>query len=103
MVARNINDEIMAVVTSYHVSALSPLLAEVMALAIDLGFKRVCFEADCLQLNQWWKRGVESRSYLTTIIRDSRSYVSTFDYVCIFLIDVKGNSVADFLAKNAST
>lgn len=55
-VARNNVGEIMAAATAPHMAALSPLLAEAGAfkwtigLAMDLGFRRVCMETDCMRL-----------------------------------------------------
>lgn len=101
------NGEIMAATTSYP--SLSPLLVEAMtlrwslALEIDLGFRRVCVETNCLQLCHWWKKGVEGRSYLATIIRDCRSYVNVFYSFCFSFVRHCGHLVADFLAKDAST
>ncbi|XP_057452461.1 uncharacterized protein LOC130744291 [Lotus japonicus] len=76
MVARNCNGEVMAAACSYPHSALSPLLAEAMSLrwtmqlAIDLGFRRICLETDCLQLFNCLKAKENERSYLSSIIRE---------------------------------
>ncbi|XP_057444908.1 uncharacterized protein LOC130737161 [Lotus japonicus] len=109
MVARNHRGEIMASATSYPVPTLSALLAEACGLrwamqsATELSFRRVCLETDCLQLFQWWQKAVVGRSYLDNIIRDCRTYVSFFDFFSLSFVRRTGNSVADFLAKNAST
>ncbi|XP_057419501.1 uncharacterized protein LOC130713718 [Lotus japonicus] len=61
MVARNSEGEVMAASCSYPLSIISPLLAEAvsmrwtMQLAIDLGFRRILLETDCLQLFKAWK------------------------------------------------
>ncbi|XP_057433409.1 uncharacterized protein LOC130726195 [Lotus japonicus] len=109
MVSRNRLVEIMAAATSHPVPVLSSLLAEAsglrwtLRLARELGFRRVCLETDCLQLYQWWQNGTVGRSYLDTIIGDCRSLVPFFDVFSLSFVRRSGNSVANFLAKNAST
>ncbi|XP_057418946.1 uncharacterized protein LOC130713173 [Lotus japonicus] len=109
MVARNCNGEVMAAACSYPLSALSPLLAEAMSLrwtmqlAIDLGFRRICLETDCLQLYNCWKAQDNGRSYLSSIIREWFTLRGAFDVVTFSFVRRTGNAVADFLARNPET
>ncbi|XP_057432151.1 uncharacterized protein LOC130724903 [Lotus japonicus] len=109
MVARNSEGEVMAAACSYPLSIISPLLAEAvsmrwsMQLTIDLGFRRILLETDCLQLFKAWKAKEAGRSYLSSIISDCRFLVSAFDYVNLSFVRRTGNTVADFLARNAAT
>lgn len=109
MVARNSSGEVMASATSSSCSVLSSLLAEAsclrwaMSLAIDLGFRQVIFEVDCLQLFKAWRAGVAGRNYLATIISDCRRLSLHFDSAIFTFTRRSGNSVADYLARNAST
>ncbi|XP_057425852.1 uncharacterized protein LOC130719238 [Lotus japonicus] len=109
MVARNHLGEIMVAATSHPIPVLPSLLTEAsgfrwtLRLVMELGFRRVCLETDCLQLYQWWQNRTVGRSYLDTIVSDCRSLVSYFDVFSLSFVRRSSNSVADFLAKNAST
>ncbi|XP_057429610.1 uncharacterized protein LOC130722787 [Lotus japonicus] len=109
MVARNCDGEVMAAACSFPIFTISPLLAEAMSLrwtmqlAIDLGFRRICLETDCLQLFKAWKAREAGRSYLSTIIHDCRLLLYGFDDVNFSFVRPTGNAVADFLARNAET
>ncbi|XP_057426407.1 uncharacterized protein LOC130719819 [Lotus japonicus] len=109
MVARNCRGEVMAAVCSYPISAISPLLAEAMSLrwtmqlAIDLGFRRICLETDCLQLYTFWQAKEVGRSYLSSIISECHTLLCVFDVVSFSFVRRTGNTVADFLARTAET
>ncbi|XP_057428472.1 uncharacterized protein LOC130721892 [Lotus japonicus] len=109
MVARDYVGAIMAAATAYPVASISLLLAEAgclrwaLRLAIDLGFRRVVFETDCLQLFNWWKSRQEGVSFLATVVSECRSLVTAFDAFSISFVKHSGNTVADLLARNAST
>lgn len=107
MVARNSMREVMAAMCSYPLSTIFPLLAEAlsmrwtMKLTIDLGFRMICLEIDCLQLFKACRAKEDGRSYLSSIIMDCRLLVHAFDYVTLSFVRRTGNAVADFLARNA--
>ncbi|XP_057432744.1 uncharacterized protein LOC130725541 [Lotus japonicus] len=107
MVVRNHRGEVMASACSYPVHVTTPLLAEAMAmrwslqLAIDLGFRRISLETDCLQLFNHWHAKEDGRSYLSSIINDCRLLSHAFDLVSVMFVRRTGNTVADFLAKNS--
>lgn len=75
----------MAAATLYPVASLSPLLAEASCfwwaqhLPIDLGFRQVAFQTNCLQLFNWWKGRIEGFSFLASIVADCRILVYAFD------------------------
>lgn len=109
MVARNFQDEVMASATAHPVASLSPLLAEArcfrwaLRLAIDLGFRRVAFETDFLQLFNWWNSSTTGFSFLASIVADCRTLLSSFDVFSFTFVHRSDNTVADLLARNAST
>ncbi|XP_057452127.1 uncharacterized protein LOC130743933 [Lotus japonicus] len=109
MVARNFEGEILASATAYPVASLSPLLAEAgffrlaLCFAIELGFRRVEFQNDCLQLFNWWKSRREGVSFLATTVRECRFLISGFDVFTLSFVRRSGNAAADYLARNAST
>ncbi|XP_057418123.1 uncharacterized protein LOC130712301 [Lotus japonicus] len=108
MVARDSNGEIVGAAALYPVNAPSPLLGEAssfrwaLQLAVHFGFRSVCFETDCLQLFEWWKKGRTGLSYLDTIVRDCRLLATAFSSFNFAFVRRTGNLVADFLAKHAS-
>lgn len=59
MVARNERGEVMGAAANYPIHVISPLLGEAsclfwaMRIAVDFGFRSLCFEMDCLQLYEW--------------------------------------------------
>ncbi|XP_057432375.1 uncharacterized protein LOC130725139 [Lotus japonicus] len=106
LVARNSRGEVLAAACSSHGPAASSLLAEglsfrwALGLAMDLGFRRVVFETDCLLLYEAWKhRG--GCSILDSLILDCRRLSSGFDAFDFNFIRRTGNSVADALAKRS--
>lgn len=94
----------MALATSPGVVALSPLLAEAAAfrwainLVVELGFRRVALETDCLVLFQNWQKNAAGCSYLFSVIMDCRDLVPLFDSFELCFVKRTGNKVADFLA-----
>ncbi|XP_057426348.1 uncharacterized protein LOC130719758 [Lotus japonicus] len=108
MVARDNAGEVLAAAAKFPTLALSPIVAEAlslrwaMELSVDLGFRRVQFETDCLPLFQAWKKA-NGTSYIFSIIYDCRSLFSAFDYVDFSFVRRQGNSCADYLARRAST
>lgn len=74
-----------------------------LALAVELDFRGVSMETDCLQLFQAWRRGVAGLSYLDFVIRDCRLLVSAFELYSFTFVRRLDNSVANFLARNANT
>ncbi|XP_057444459.1 uncharacterized protein LOC130736674 [Lotus japonicus] len=106
MVARNKDGLIMAAASFYPVVALSATIAEAlslrwaMTLATQLGFRRVQFEVDSLQLHQAWRRR-EGDSYLAMIIQDCFKLCGFFDHVDLSFTRREGNVCAHFMAKHA--
>ncbi|XP_057444474.1 uncharacterized protein LOC130736693 [Lotus japonicus] len=109
MIARDHEGAIMATACSFQFHTISSLLAEPMSmrwtmqLAIDLGFRRICVETDCVYLFRSWHATGEGRSYLSSILRDCRLLLSGFDHFTVSFVRRTGNVVADFLAKNVKT
>ncbi|XP_057431260.1 uncharacterized protein LOC130724076 [Lotus japonicus] len=108
LVARDHAGEVLAAAAKYPTMVLSPTVAEALSLrwamdlAIQLGFRRVQFETDCLLLQQAWKK-VSGNSYLFSIIKDCHKLVVFFDHVDLTFVRREGNSCADYLARNASS
>lgn len=86
-VARNERGEVMAAATSHLVACLSSLLAEAatfkwsLRLAMELGFRRVCFETLFIFVSMV-EEGLAGCSYLDSIIRDC----SSFFFLLLFLL-----------------
>ncbi|XP_057452167.1 uncharacterized protein LOC130743986 [Lotus japonicus] len=108
MVARDEDGEILAAASHYPTVATSATMAEAfclrwaMELSSQLGFRRVQFETDCLQLFHAWKKGV-GRSPLFSLLQDCKTFVQLFDCVEFTFTRRQGNTCADFMARNAST
>ncbi|XP_057418936.1 uncharacterized protein LOC130713161 [Lotus japonicus] len=108
MVARDSNGKVLGAATFYPVNAISPLLGEASSLrsavqlAVEFGFRSVCFETDCLQLFRWWKKGTSGLSYLDAFVHDCPSLLPAFSFFDFIFVRRSGNYVADFLARNAS-
>ncbi|XP_057416181.1 uncharacterized protein LOC130710823 [Lotus japonicus] len=108
LVARDHAGEVLAAAAKYPTMVLSPTVAEALSLrwsmdlAIQLGFRRVQFETDCLLLQQAWKK-VSRNSYLFSIIKDCHKLVVFFDHVDLTFVRREGNFCADYLARNASS
>ncbi|XP_057430540.1 uncharacterized protein LOC130723502 [Lotus japonicus] len=109
LIARDSEGQVLAAAASYPVVASSPVLAEAWALrwaiilALELGFRRVCFETDCLLLFQRWQKPPDGVSYLMSILRECLSFRRFFDVMTLSFVRRSGNSVADLLARRAST
>ncbi|XP_057456725.1 uncharacterized protein LOC130747724 [Lotus japonicus] len=109
MIARDSEGQVLAAAASYPVVASSPVLAEAWALrwaiilALELGFRRVCFETDCLQLFQRWQKPPDGVSYLMSILRECLSFRRIFDVMTLSFVRRSGNLVADLLSRRAST
>ncbi|XP_057451857.1 uncharacterized protein LOC130743639 [Lotus japonicus] len=107
-VARDGDGEILAAGSKYPSVASSSTIAEalglrwVMEISSQLGFRRVQFETDSLQLYYAWKKGT-GRSVLFSVIHDCISFLSLFDFVDLSFVRRQGNACADFMARNAST
>ncbi|XP_057451692.1 uncharacterized protein LOC130743457 [Lotus japonicus] len=108
LIVRNMLGEVLASVAQYLLHATSAILGEALAfrwsmqLAIQMGFCRVLFETDCLQLFQLSKKPPDGRSYLSSIVGDCFMLSRSFDYVDLSFVRRRGNYVADFLAGTAS-
>ncbi|XP_057458215.1 uncharacterized protein LOC130748975 [Lotus japonicus] len=108
LVARNSRGEVLAAACSSHGPATSSFLAEglsfrwTLGLAMDLGFRRVVLETDCLLLYEAWKRR-SGCSILDSLILDCRRLSSGFDAFDFSFVRRSGNSVADALAKRSFT
>lgn len=74
-----------------------------IVLAIQLGFRRVCFETDCLQLFQCWTKPTDDASYLVYIIKDCFVLCRSFDVMTISFVRRSGNAVEDLIARKASS
>ncbi|XP_057419100.1 uncharacterized protein LOC130713345 [Lotus japonicus] len=76
LVVRDRHGEVLASAAQHLLPASSPIMGEAMTLrwsmqlAVQMGFGRVLFETDCLQLFQRWKKPPDGRSYLASIIAD---------------------------------
>ncbi|XP_057450622.1 uncharacterized protein LOC130742539 [Lotus japonicus] len=109
LVVRDRHGEVLASAAQHLLHDSSPIMGEAMALrwsmqlAVQMGFRRVLFETDCLQLFQRWKKPPDDRSYLASIIVDSFMLSRFFYYVDLSFVRRGGNSVADYLAGNASS
>lgn len=108
LIVRNMLGEVLASAAQYLLHAASAILGEALAfpwsmqLAIQMGFRRVLFETNFLQLFQLWKKPPDGRSYLSSIVGDCFMLSRSFDYVDLSFVRRGGNSVADFLAGTAS-
>ncbi|XP_057443765.1 uncharacterized protein LOC130735910 [Lotus japonicus] len=108
LIVRNMLGEVLASAAQYLLHAASAILGEALAfrwsmqLAIQMGFRRVLFETDCLRLFQLWKKPPDGRSYLSIIVGDCFMLSRSFDYVDLSFVRRGGNSVADILAGTAS-
>ncbi|XP_057418602.1 uncharacterized protein LOC130712805 [Lotus japonicus] len=74
-----------------------------IGLAINLVFRRVCFETNCLTLFQVWKKSPDGRNYLATIFSDCFQLCRSLDFVFVVFVRRSGNVVLDFLARNAAS
>lgn len=98
---------VLAAATEAQVCVSSPVLGEALSLrwsislAIDLGFRHVILETDCLQLFDMWRRKGRGCSYLASMIQEARALRVYFDFLDLCFVRRKGNNVADFLARNA--
>ncbi|XP_057444542.1 uncharacterized protein LOC130736769 [Lotus japonicus] len=109
MVARNHDGLVLAAAAEVVERPSTVVEAEALAfrwaieLAINLGFRRVCFETDCLTLFQMWKKPPDGRNYLATIFSDCFQLCCSLDFVSVVFVRRSGNVVADFLARNAAS
>lgn len=109
MVAQDHDGLALASVANFPMMAPYPVLAEALALrwsigsAHDLGFRRVCFETDCLQLFQRWKKPQDGASYLSSIVRECIFLCRTFDFASLSFVRSSDNLVADLLAQSTSS
>lgn len=107
MVVRNYEALVLASSAVVFGRASSTVVAEALALrwavslAVDLGFQRVCFETDRLQLFQLWKKLPDESNYLSTILNDCFLFSRSFDLFSIIFVRRLGNVVVEFLARNA--
>lgn len=87
----------------------SPVLVEALAfqrtigLASQLGFRRVCFETDYLQLFQRWKKPPYGNSYLILVVRECISLCRLFDFAILSFVCRSVNAIADFIARRVSS
>ncbi|XP_057444974.1 uncharacterized protein LOC130737236 [Lotus japonicus] len=108
LIVRNMLGGVLASAAQYLLHAASAILGEALAfrwsmqLAIQMEFRRVLFETNCLQLFQLWNKPPDGRSYLSSIVGDCFMLSRSFDYVDLSFVRRGGNSVADFLAGTAS-
>ncbi|XP_057433855.1 uncharacterized protein LOC130726575 [Lotus japonicus] len=109
MVARNHDGLILAAAAEVVERPSTVVEAEALAfrwaigLAITLGFRLVFFETECLTLFHMWKKPLDGRNYLATILSDCFQLSRSLDFVYVVFIRRSGNVVADFLARNASS
>ncbi|XP_057428231.1 uncharacterized protein LOC130721452 [Lotus japonicus] len=109
MVARNHDGLVLAAAAEVVERPSTVVEAEALAfrwaigLAINFGFRRVCFETDCLTLFQMWKKPPDGRNYLATIFSDCFQLCRSLDLVSVVFVRRSGNVVADFLARNAAS
>ncbi|XP_057444049.1 uncharacterized protein LOC130736223 [Lotus japonicus] len=107
-VACDAEGEVLAAGSTYPTMASSSTIAEALCLwwameiSSQLGFRRVQFETDSLELYYAWKKGTW-RSILFSIIHDCMSFMGLFDFVTLSFVRRQGNNCADFMAWNAST
>ncbi|XP_057432105.1 uncharacterized protein LOC130724854 [Lotus japonicus] len=107
MVVRDVDGMVLAAATESNVCVLSPVQGEALcmrwaiALAIDLGFRHVLLETDCLQLFDMWRSKGRGRSYLATMVQEARTLSCHFDFIDLCFVRRSGNSVADYFARNA--
>ncbi|XP_057424692.1 uncharacterized protein LOC130718190 [Lotus japonicus] len=92
LIVRDRHGEVLASAAQHLLHVSSPLLGEAMTfrrsmqLAVQMGFIRVLFEIDCLQLFQRWKKPPDGRSYSSSIISDCCWLSRYFDYVDLFFV-----------------
>ena len=73
-----------------------------IGLAIDLGFRSVCSETDCLKLYESWKKKKKrDSSYFGTVLMDCNRLIPNFDVFSISFVQRTGNCTADYLARNS--
>ena len=106
---RDNNGEIMAAATASPFHVQSPAMAEALCfrwsigLAIDLGFRSVCFKTDCLKLFESWKRKKKDSSYFGAVLQDCYRLMPNYDFYSVSFVRRTGNCAADFLARNSFT
>lgn len=106
-VARTSEGEIMAAATAPNIATLNSLMAEAgafrwaLVLAMELGFRRVCMETDCLTLYQAWQRKDMGCSYLFSLLLDCRHLASCFGFFEFSFVEHSGNKVANYLARHS--
>ncbi|XP_021774242.1 uncharacterized protein LOC110738174 [Chenopodium quinoa] len=66
--------------------------------AIEMGFKNVVVESDCLQLIQALRKGSKGQSNFHLILDDVLSLCSSFDFISWSFVKCSGNKVAHTLA-----
>ncbi|XP_057444387.1 uncharacterized protein LOC130736590 [Lotus japonicus] len=109
IVARNYDGLVLAAAAEVVERPSTVVEAEALAfrltigLAINLGFRRVCFETYCLTLFQMWKKPPDGRNNLATIFSDCFQLCRSLDFVSVVFVRCSGNVVADFLARNAAS
>jgi hypothetical protein len=73
-----------------------------IGLAIDLGFRSVCSETDCLKLYESWKKKKKrDSSYFGTVLMDCNRLIPNFDVFSVSFVRRTGNCAADYLARNS--
>ncbi|XP_057418167.1 uncharacterized protein LOC130712348 [Lotus japonicus] len=106
LVARNSRGEVLASACFPHGPVPSSLVAEglsfrwAIGLAMELGFRCIVFETDCLLLFEAWKRR-GGCSIVDSLILDCRRLSSGFDVFNFSFVRRTGNNVADALAKRS--
>ncbi|TKY71970.1 hypothetical protein E2542_SST00704 [Spatholobus suberectus] len=103
---RNHEGNVLAAATKFVVNCLPPKLAEALCMrwaqvAATLSFNCFCMEADCLPLEQAWKRHKEVPStYFDGILEDCK-VLNRYDFKLLFVKRTTGNRVVDALANLA--
>lgn len=93
---------------SSQIFTASPLVAEALALreavslAVNLNFKQILFESDCLELVEAC-RGNAIRKAIEHVVNDIQSMKKDFTFMGLLWTNRCGNEVADLVAKLAAS
>lgn len=83
----NGDEEVLALATSFPVHVQTLGIAEALGLCravtlvVDLGFRPVSFDKNCLQLFQWWRRRSRGSFYLDLLMPNCHFISMSVDHI----------------------
>lgn len=103
----NHRGQVLAATTEVSGVETSPMLVEtlccrwVIGLSLELGYRSVLLETDCLHIYQAWKPRLDSPSYLSSIVQDCLSLEPNFNSCKLVHVKRQCNVVTDLLARKS--